>query len=317
MASWLNFRDIEYVTAVAKCGSVTLAAQKLHLSQPALSIYLGKLEDRLGVPLFDRVGKKMRPTYAGQCILEGGAEILRLRNDLHLKLDEIIQEDTGHLRVGLPYIRGITMLPPVLKEYKRLHSGITVSVFEDNPPTLQKQLREGELDVAFFSHVLDDPTIEWEEILSDPIVLYVPKDSHLLNQATRRKGFSHPWIDFSLCQKMDFVLNFPSQRTYEISSLIFQDYGFWPNISLQVQNQLTAIHLAGTGYGVYLAPAYFSFNVSFTKESCPVMLSIGKTAPYMMKFVAAWRKGLYPSKLVVDFVQTTKSVYESESSLQL
>ena len=43
MASWLNFRDIEYVTAVAKCGSVTLAAQKLHLSQPALSIYLGKL----------------------------------------------------------------------------------------------------------------------------------------------------------------------------------------------------------------------------------------------------------------------------------
>lgn len=309
MSVWLSFRDVEYVTAVAKYGNVTLAAENLHISQPALSIYLGKLEERLGVALFDRVGKKIRPTYAGQCVVEGGAEILRLRDDLHLKLDEIVYGGKGHLRLGLPYIRGITMLPPVLKEYKRLYPEVSVSIFEDNPAALQKLLCEGELDVAFFSRVLDDPSIEWEEILSDPIVLYVSQDSPLLEHTARREGFPYPWVDFSLCREMDFVLNFPSQRTYEISEQVFSDYGFQPNIAAQVQNQLTAIHLAGTGCGVYLAPAYFSFNVSFVKEDRPIMLSIGENAPYMMPFVAAWRKGLYPSKLVLDFVETTKKVY--------
>lgn len=309
MGVWLSFRDVEYVAMVAKYGNITLAAQNLHISQPALSIYLGKLEERLGTPLFDRIGKKIQPTYAGQCVLEGGAEILRLRNDLHLKLDEIVYGGKGQLRVGLPYIRGITMLPPVLKEYKRMHPGVEVIVCEDNPPALQKKLCEGELEVAFFSRVLDDPSIEWEEILSDPIVLYLPGDSPLLGQAVRREGFAYPWIDLSLCKEMEFVLNYPSQRTYEISMQVFRDHGFAPKIAVQVQNQLTAIHLAGTGCGLYLAPAYFSFNVSFVREDRPVMLSVGKTGPYMMEFVAAWRRGLYPSRLVVDFVRATKRVY--------
>lgn len=309
MELWLNFRDIEYVSAIAKTGSITLAAQNLHISQPALSIYINKLEERLGVQLFNRIGKRFSLTYAGHCLLNGGIEILRLRDDLQGKIREIVQGEKGQLKVGFPYIRGITLLPPVLKEYKQLHPQVDIIVCEDNADNLQKKVAEGELDLAFISQVLDDSSLECREILSDPIVLYVPNDSTLVRKAVWREGFQFPWIDLNLCRDMDFVSNFPEQKTYQISQQIFEDHGFQPKIAIQVQNQLTAIHLVATGYGAYLAPAYFSYNINFSRSESPTMLSVGKEFPYSMGFVAAWRKGLYPSKLLLDFVETTQRTY--------
>lgn len=315
MELWLNFRDIEYVSAIAKSGSITLAAQNLHISQPALSIYVNKLEERLGVQLFNRIGKRFTLTYAGNCLLNSGAEILRLRDDLQGKMAEIVHGDKGQLKVGFPYIRGITLLPPVLKEYKRLHPQVDVMVCEDNADNLQRKVAEGEIDLAFISQVLDDPALECREILSDPIVLYVPKDSPLVRKALWREGFPYPWIDLNLCREMDFVANFPAQKTYQISQQIFEDQGFQPKITIQVQNQLTAIHLVATGYGAYLAPAYFSYNINFARSESPVMLSVGRDTPYSMGFVAAWRKGLYPSRLLLDFVEITQKTYSYQRFL--
>lgn len=309
MDLWLSFRDIEYVSAVAKNGSITLAAQSLHISQPALSIYINKLEERLGVQLFDRIGKRFSLTYAGHCLLNGGAEILRLRDDLQGKLEEIVNGDKGLLRIGFPFIRGITLLPPVLKEYKQMHPQVDIVICEYNADNLQKKIAEGELDLAFISHVADDPALEYRQILSDPIVLYVPNDSPLVRKAAWREGFPYPWIDLCACRDMEFVSNFPTQKTYQISQQIFEAHGFRPKIAIQVQNQLTAIHLVATGYGAYLAPAYFSYNINFPRAESPVMLSVGQDFPYSMDFVAAWRKGLYPPKLTLDFVDITQKTY--------
>ena len=315
MELWLNFRDIEYVSAVAKSGSITLASLDLHISQPALSIYLNKLEERLGVQLFNRIGKRFTLTYAGHCLLNGGTEILRLRDDLQGKMEEIVHGDKGQLKVGFPYIRGITLLPPVLKEYKRLHPQVDIQVYEDNADNLQRKVADGEIDRAFISQVLDDPALICREILSDPIVLYVPNDSSLVRKAIWREGFQYPWIDLNLCREAEFVSNFPAQKTYQISQRIFDDHGFQPKIVIQVQNQLTAIHLVATGYGAYLAPAYFSYNINFARSESPAMLSVGKERPYTMGFVAAWRKGLYPSKLLLDFVEVSQKAYSYQRFL--
>lgn len=309
MKLWLNFRDIEYVSAIAKTGSITAAANQLHMSQPALSIYTSKLEERLGIQLFDRLGKRFVPTYAGRCLLESGMEILQERNDLQRKMEELIQGEAGRLRIGFPFIRGITLLPPVLKEYKQQHPLVEVTVWEDNAERLEEKVTNGELDLVFISYVTDKPYLEYQQILSDPIVLYIPNDSPLVRKAVWRDEFPYPWIDLSLCKDMDFISNYPEQKTFQISQQIFDAHNFQPKIIIQVQNQLTAIHLAATGYGIYLAPAYFSYSIAFARSKSPAMLSIGHTKPYNMGFVAAWRKGLYPSKLIQDFVYITQKIY--------
>ncbi len=309
MSIWLSFRDVEYVSVVAQLGSVTQAAQQLHITQPALSIYLSKLESRLGTPLFNRVGKKILPSYAGECILRSGGEILRIRDELQDEIDDIIKGECGRLRIGIPPVRGTTFLPPVLQQYRKKHPNVEIVIEESDPGELHRKLCQGELNLAFYSYVSDDPTIECQEIISDPIVLYVPPEFHLIQHAVKRDGFSYPWLDFNLCRDERFIVNYPSQRTYEISNRIFGDYEFTPTIAMQIQNQLTAIHLAGAGIGLYLAPAYFSFNISFPQENSPVILSVGRQNPYMMPFIAAWRKGLYPSKLAMEFVETAKQVY--------
>lgn len=307
MTLWLDIRDIEYVAAIAKYNSITLAAQELFITQPALSIYLSKLEARLGIPLFDRIGKKFLLTYAGEQLLEGGKDILRSRDSIQKQFDEMLHYERGRLRVGFPSIRGISFFPPVLRTFHEKYPKIEVVTQEDDAEILATRVKSGELDIAFFNRFSVDPLLEYHPILSDPIVLYVSEQFPLLGEAKQREGFPYPWIDLKLCEHESFILNYPDQKTYQITEQIFHDYDMQPDISVQMQNQLTSIHLAATGCGIYLAPEYFSRNILFSQS--PRLLSFGENKSYSMEFVAAWRKGAYTPSIVQNFVDIARQVY--------
>ena len=307
MNPWISFRDIEYVAAIAKHGSISLAAQDLCITQPALSIYLSKLESRLGLPLFERVGKRFLLTYAGTCVVEGGAGILATRDHIQMQLDDILQSETGRLRVGFPYVRGISLLPPALRAFRERYPKVEVLIDEDNAQNLETKLTGGELDLIFISHMGDNSLLEYTPILSDPIVLYASQAFADGLGAARREGFEQPWIDLASLGQTPFVLNFPNQKTYQITMQMFADYGLAPPTAVQVQNQLTAIHLAAVGCGVYLAPEYFSYNMTFTTP--PVILSVGREEAYAMKLIAAWRKSAAPNRLLQEFRGIVQNVY--------
>ena len=112
---------------------VTRLIQRSALKYAGVELPYGPINLLLNaVPAFigwKMIGKRFTLTYAGHCLLNGGTEILRLRDDLQGKMEEIVHGDKGQLKVGFPYIRGITLLPPVLKEYKRLHPQVDIQVY--------------------------------------------------------------------------------------------------------------------------------------------------------------------------------------------
>lgn len=307
MNIWLEFKDIDYVSEIARCEKLSVASENLHITQPALSIYVKNLEKRLGVKVFERIGKRFVLTAAGQAIVEDGAEILRLQRGIERKLTDISAFDDGQISIGAPTIRGISLFPPVIREFRKRFPNIKIQIQEEDAQNLYEMVLDGRLNIAFTNAQPENPFLLQIPILEDPVVLYASRDFPLLNQAELKKGFSHSWVDLRRCADYPFILNYPNQRTYSMAMMLFSQMNLSPNISLTVRNQLTAIHLAALGCGLYIAPEYFSYNIAFAAK--PQILSIGDEQPLSSSFVAIVHKNCLDNHLVTEFIDIVKKLY--------
>ena len=86
----MDLREQEYVVALAKHKSITKAAEELFITQPTLSIFISRLEERMGIRLFERIGKRFIPTYAGESYLKNARQMLVLENQFHAELSDLI-----------------------------------------------------------------------------------------------------------------------------------------------------------------------------------------------------------------------------------
>ncbi len=124
----MELREFSYVSMLAQCGSFTKAASKLFITQPALSNYINKVEEELGVKLFDRSSNPLVLTYAGEQYLKRARGILNQMEDMRREMRDITHHKTGRLRIGFPSERIIYMLPLILAPFKTRYPGIDVQV---------------------------------------------------------------------------------------------------------------------------------------------------------------------------------------------
>ena len=96
----MDLREQEYVTVLAKHGNITKAAEELYVSQPTLSIFLKRLEERMGIKLFQYIGKKMVLTQAGELYVKRAKELLIIQNQFLGELSDLVAGYTGRIRIG-------------------------------------------------------------------------------------------------------------------------------------------------------------------------------------------------------------------------
>lgn len=141
--------QLMYVVAVAECGSVTQAAQKLHLAQPSLSNQIIHLEEELGVTLFERSKKQMLLTDAGQAFVTGAKRIL---NDFHQLADamqDYAQSTRGRIRIGALPIMCALHIPEMIQAYRSCYPEVEIHLIETGSGGLRRALDENTIDVAF------------------------------------------------------------------------------------------------------------------------------------------------------------------------
>ena len=97
----MNLKQLNYIVTIAECRNITLAAGKLYISRSALNGYLLQLEEELHTPLFYRIKKQLIPTYAGERYIQAARQILEIRDQLYKELDDMIDETTGCLNIGV------------------------------------------------------------------------------------------------------------------------------------------------------------------------------------------------------------------------
>ncbi len=152
--------------------SFTKAAQVLQYSQATITSHIQQLEDEIGMPLFDRLGKKIQLTSVGHELYGYVLELLSSYEKIrHISSDE--HTVRGELRIGASETMTVFKLAPVLAAYKNRYPEVTVSLLNDNCIPLRERLHTGELDIAItLEPVVDDPQLS-TEVCSEERLVFV------------------------------------------------------------------------------------------------------------------------------------------------
>ena len=152
-AIFMDLREQKYVCTLAELGNLTRAAERLYISQPALSIYITNLDKNHGTPLFDRSGKKFTLTYAGEQYVKRAEKMLELEREFNEEIEKISRETAGRIRLGISQRRGCFFLPPVIAEYERRWPEIDLVIREGNLTDLGEMFKNGEIDMIVLNRI--------------------------------------------------------------------------------------------------------------------------------------------------------------------
>ena len=179
----MNFRDLEYLVAVADLGHFGQAAAHCHVSQSALSLQLQKLEAELGVQLIERTSRRVVVAPAGRQLVERARGILRARQEL---LDDAAVEAgqmPATITLGLIPTIAPYQIGPVLQAMKQSHPGTTLRIVEDITRNLVQATARGELDAAIIATDAEDSLIAETELGHDELLLAVARTHPLAKKA--------------------------------------------------------------------------------------------------------------------------------------
>jgi LysR family hydrogen peroxide-inducible transcriptional activator len=175
-----KLETLEQFVAVARTKNFTRAAAGLHLSQPALSRAIQKLEDQLGQPLFDRKPREVVLTDLGELLLDRATEILKLVEDTFAELTEAGRR--GRIRLGTIPTIAPYYLPGLLGSFAEKHPQFSVVVQEDTTEALIKRCSHGEIDLAILALPVVARNLEVEPLFDEELLLVVPA-GHPLEKA--------------------------------------------------------------------------------------------------------------------------------------
>lgn len=174
----MNFKQASYLIAIAEEGSITAAARKLYISQPALSQMLAQMEKEYGITVFEHT-KPLRLTYAGEACLSAAKKIVEANTSLENKLHEIRREDAGLLRLGLSVQRALQFLPASIALFQKRFPLVRIEFTEAGSATLEQYVADGRVDLALAATDNVNPLLDYQLIEKETIGILAGKDTAL------------------------------------------------------------------------------------------------------------------------------------------
>ena len=244
----MELRHLRYFVSVAEQGSVSKAAQQVHVSQPALSRQIRDLEAELGVQLFDRVGRRVELTAEGEDLLRHCRDVLAQAESVRERARALHGGVVGLLRVGAPPQTTQSILAGFLARYRRVRPGVEVQITEEGGVRLLDLVEQGALHLVIT--MMAGKPLESRPLF--PIRV-------LAAAAPRREWRRRSTIDVTeLANEPVLVLrrSFGTRQLFDAACGIAQ---FRPRIVLESSDPNTLVALAEAGHGVAVVPSTVRF----------------------------------------------------------
>lgn len=169
----MELRHLRYFVAVAECLSFTRAAERVHVTQSTLSHQIRQLEEQVGQPLFDRIGKRVVTTEAGQLFLAYATRALKEVDAGIATLRPAAGGLTGEVRIGATHTFNIGLIPECVALFLARHPTVKVCVEELPAGDIGAQLRAGELDIGIAYRPSGPTELSFEPLYNEEMVLVV------------------------------------------------------------------------------------------------------------------------------------------------
>lgn len=242
----MDIASLHAFTAVAEHGSFSEAAEKLFLTQPAVSKRVRQLESTLGVSLFDRIGRKITLTEAGRALLPRARRLLNDARDIRRALADLAGEVNGRLVMGTSHHIGLHRLPGPLRDFTRHYPEVELDIRFMDSEAACHAVEIGDLELAIVTlPPAPLPHLSMQLIWDDPLVFMTASDHPLAGRH-----------DISLATLLREPAVLPSSSTYtrRILEQAVRDRGLSLNIAMET-NYLETLHmLVAAGLGWSLLP---------------------------------------------------------------
>lgn len=178
----INKNHLALFQAVAETGSFSRGAERLYISQPAVSKQVAELETAIGSRLFERVPKGVRLTEAGALLLGYAQQLTRLEDEAAQAMAELQSLDRGRLRIGASLTVGAYVLPEVLGAFRLQYPKIELSLEMANTETISQWVRQGAVDLGLTEGLVSDSALEVRMFLEDELVAIAPPGHPILQE---------------------------------------------------------------------------------------------------------------------------------------
>jgi DNA-binding transcriptional LysR family regulator len=241
----MDFYQLAYFRKVAETSSLSRAAAELHITQPAVSKQIRSLEDELGERLFDRIGKKVFLTRAGEVLLTHVDRILRSVDEAKTAVRDLSAECSGELVIGTSDHISIHRLPDVLKACITAFPKIDLKLRCHRSETILELVAKNQVDLGVITLQKTPPNITSRVIWKDPMSLVVPV-GHPLTSAKR--------VRLKDIVQHGMILTEHATETRKMVDDVFAAQGLTPNVAMEVAYIETIKSLVRTGLGIAILP---------------------------------------------------------------
>jgi DNA-binding transcriptional LysR family regulator len=248
----MDARALRYFVAVADSGSFRAAARRLAVSQPAVSQAVAGLERSLAEKLFDRAGRTIRLTPAGQDLLEPARRALGELDGLPSLLDRARGIVRGRLELGTTDVASIYVLPKVYRAFRRRHPDAELSVHVEGSEPLLSLLTSGALELAIVSLRVGDveapvpPSFTAMPFFREPLEFVVAANDAL---ARRRRV---TLADLAAVPLLGFKRDSVTRRAVDAR---FREEGLVPHVAMEMSSPEAIKRLVAVGLGASVLPA--------------------------------------------------------------
>jgi DNA-binding transcriptional LysR family regulator len=276
----MELRHLRYFVAVARRLNFSRAAEDLHVAQPAISQQIRALELDLGVQLFDRMGRRVALTRAGEVLLPHASQILAAVELAANEVRELGHLSRGSASLGAPPTVSTHLLPAQLTEFRRLYPGLDVSLREAGTESLLKLVEDGQLDLAIVTADRLPPAVERRPYLEEDYVLAVSA----LHPLSRKKE-----VRLADLSAEAFILFPAGYKLREVTLAACKRAGFEPKIALDGGAMQSALEFVAAGLGVALVPELALTHAEHIRRLAIADQSLRR------RLALVWRKGHYLS----------------------
>lgn len=245
------FSRKELIYTIYRERSFSKAAQKLFIPQPSLSLMVKRIEEMIGLPLFDRTTKPIQLTEAGKEYIAAVEQIRHIESAFQNYVQAANDLEAGSLGIGSNQLLSSLVLPQYITAFKQRYPKINLTLLDANSTTLENAITAGQLDIIIDNHILPDEIFERKYLSTERLLLAVPSafaentgasDYRLTYEdilSQRHLNTALPAVPLQIFSNTPFILMNRDNDTRKVTNAIFQETGFMPKVLLELDRLAT------------------------------------------------------------------------------
>lgn len=296
--------QLRYFHTVAETGSFTRASQELLLTQPAVSNQIKNLEEDLGQKLFERQGRRIQLTRAGEILHTHTRKIFQQLREAETILEDLKSLETGSLSLGTVDVISIYVLPKIFRDFHEKYPRIEISIEVDNSTSISRGVLEGELDLGFVTLSVEDKNLVSIPIYQDRMLVIAPAGHPLASKKV---------VSLADLEQTTIIVYKKGSVTRKIIEGIFEKEGRTLMPDMEIDRPEAMKKLVEAGLGVSILPEMSV--IKELEEGTLISLPTGEIR-FERHLGLIYRKGQFFSPSTIAFLDILKSAIQPDTWIE-